>query len=466
MNSSTSFRSLRQRKCLFCQFKAARRKVAYATISENLAIAPDVSPPPVKEQRQKLRRLDYDLRHQLLLSTTTDAFKKKFHLKNFEDYWSDERKIRTKKFLDRSSQLEARCNSRLEGPINEGNDGMEGKEAWEADERTARENISDLVLLQIGLCQNADELLRIIVVALERSVATECVRQHQDKLVSVLQRIWNHIVKSRMGDSKEMDFLKALNAILSRLRKAGIQLQVQLLELALIVAFRQNSMSAVRSLLQEIKRNQINPQDVWRPSNELLDAVVRRSKFVSSHDIHGATRTKNDVAQLIVEHPGSSQDACLEKFVNLSQPEVLLRWLRILGLYGTCEGIWVKWLEWRKRIMNDHERNSEGKVAKNQQKMEISLEFVKALLAQNGIAEAWKVMNEAELEVNLLPANFQDILLERLELANGINSKIQDALLQKYERDLVHIEQALRVRWTGGDAGYHVAYDSGNEPEY
>ena len=452
----TTTRSIRQTTCLICQLKAVRGRSAYVTIAENVPAARNDNLPTPESRKRRLRQLDYDLRHQLLLTTTTDAFKRTFNLKNFEDYWSDERKKRTKVFLRRSSSSKAKLKSSLEKVFDEGGYRSEGIENWEAIERASEENINELVLSQLKSCQSANELLRVVVVALGRDVASKCIQEHQRVLVRVLQRTWNHIKDRRMGELKEINFLKTLNAILSRLRKTGILPHVMLLELALILTFRQASVCSVRSLLREIKIHWSNSKGDWKPSNELLDAVIYQSNLIYSHEIPGANRTKGDIAQLITENAEESQDVCLEMFVDQSRPEVLLRWLRVLGLYGSSRRIWAKWLDWRQVFRNAEVMAGESRESQEQQQIELSTEFVKAFVAQGGIAEAWKIIDDMALKFSSLPTKCQDILLEKLDLATKVDADVQNALLKKYDRDLTQIEQALQVRWVGDDGGYHI----------
>lgn len=368
-------------------------------------------------------------------------------MKNFEDYWPTERQERTKEFLRRLSHTELV-------------DGKETSEGWAASEQAARDNINDLILLQLESSRNTDELLRVIVVALERKIGADCIRQHQSKLVSVLQRMWDHIEEQRMGDSKKSDFLKALNTMLARLRNADIVPDAKLSELAMLVAFQQGIMYAVISLLTEIHKQWSSPQNKWRPSNELLDAVVHRGRFYSAQNILGPGITKSEMVDYILESPERSQEACLESFVDQSQPGVRLRWVRILALYGNRQRVWARWSKWREQLQNEKIINIANEGAKDQQQLELEVEFVKAFLALNAHKEAWKTIDEADLGLGLLPVKSQDALLERLELANKIDYKVQNALLEKYERDLAKIEQALNVHWADSDGGYHVADQS------
>ena len=446
MISLTTARKIRVNTCLFCQFKAARGRSAFATINDDASTTVN-NQPTLNLQKQRVRQLQYDLRHQLLLTTTSDAFKRKFNLKNFEDHWSAERNERTKEFLKRLSQTEVI-------------DGKEINGGWEANERVARKNIFDLILLQLESSKNANEFLRVIVVALERKVGADCIRQHQSKLASVLQRMWDDVEDRRMGDSNKLDFLKTLHTILSRLRRADILPDVKLLELAMLVAFQQGIMLAVVGQLLEIQRHWSSPQNKWRPPTELLDAIVHRGRFISTHNIPGSTITKSEMVDFILESPESLQEVCLETFVDHSRPGVLLRWVRILALYGSRQKLWTQWLEWRKQLQNEKTRHVVEEEARDQQQTELGTEFVIAFLALNAHKEAWKIIDETGLGLDILPVKSQDALLERLELANRIDHKIKNALLEKYERDLAKIEQALRVRWADSDGGYHVAYRS------
>ena len=458
MNHAAATRNIRKRICLSCQLRAASRSSAYATIAENAPAVGNIKLPILELRKLRLRQLDYDLRHQLLLTTATDAFKRKFKLKNFEDYWSDERKKRTKNYLQRSAQLKAQLNPTTNEYVNDGSHGSEEEGNWEAIENAARDNINDLVLSQIESCQNADELLRVVVVALDRDVASECIRRHQGNLFRVLRTIWKDIKGRKIGDSKEIEFLKTLNTLLSRLRKANILPNAMLLELALIVSFRQNSMCSVRNLLREIKTKRNDPSDDWKLSNELLEAVTYSGKSNFHHIIPGASRTTHDIAQLITKHNESSQDVYLELFVDPSRPGQLLLWLPVLGLYGNCRAIWARWIEWRKTLPKKHTATGENENCGKQQQIALSVEFVKAFLAQNGVSEAWRVVDDADLSFTSLPIKCQDTLLERLESATKVDADIQNALLKKYERDLTQIEQTLRVEWVEDDGGYHVAH--------
>ena len=444
MISLTTARRIRGDTCVFCQFKIGRGRSAFAT-NANDDSTRTRDQPTLDLQKQQMRGLQYNLRHQLLLSTTSDAFKRKFNLKNFDDYWPSQRTERTKEFLKRFSHTELI-------------DGNEADRVGEAVERAARDHISDLILLQLDSSKDAKELLRVFVVALQREVGVDCIRQHQSKMVSVLHKFWGDIEERRMSDSKRLSFIKTLNTIVLRLKKVDVVPDVKLLELAMLAAFQQGILLLVVSLLNEIQKQWNGPENRWRPSTELLDAAVYHGRFVSAHNFPGSDITKSDISELIVKTPEHPQQACLEDFVDQSQPDILLRWIRILALYGKRQKLWATWLEWQKQLRNDTTINIMNEGAKDQEQVEVETEFVKAFLGLNAHKEAWKIIEEADLGFGLLPVKCQDTLLDKLELANKIDYNVQNALLEKYERDLAKIEQALKVRWAPNDGGYHVAH--------
>ena len=447
----------------------------------------------LKTQRQRLKQLDYDLRHQVILNTTTDALKRSFRLKNYDDRWTDRRIARSKVFLDRSVRLEERLASLTKTKGTGDKKRIDDLNASSAEVRGSRKifeqiaigNIRDLIKSQIGACTSIEKLQKILVVALDRDVARRYVKQNQTQVYLALRRMWQHIRVQVQSDEREVRFLKCLNAIVGRLKRAGVPLYSHISELALMVAIRQGCWSVARLHLEDLR----NTTRVSREAgiglgllNGFLEKVCHRSSLEHHEGMPGARLTKKHITHIIIGDEGSNErskgeNEDEEESVNLAmlmdqtRPEHVLCLLRLLHIHGTGEAIWAEWQKWQGQVPLGHQRKRRAKIAfpakdddEPQDKADVAwkshrqleIEFVKILAERKAYARAWAALKDSRVEFDELPIACQDGLLEKLEFASFMDEKIRQALLDKYAREMEKVEKAYGVKWVEGtNGGFH-----------
>ncbi|MCJ1399049.1 hypothetical protein MMC11_002251 [Xylographa trunciseda] len=140
--------------------------------------------------------------------------------------------------------------------------------------------------------------------------------------------------------------------------------------------------------------------------------------------------------------------------MNGSEPGGLTHdYLLILQKLAGAQAVFDKWLSfkespfWRESFEPTGGKATASKV--------IVDSFVQVLVHSKHVEWAWQVIESSGMKLSEFSRTSLSGLLDYPELIRRWEAGMNEHALRKYEEHILRIEEAMGIRWSGGEDGYH-----------
>ena len=263
------------------------------------------------------------------------------------------------------------------------------------------------------------------------------------------------------------NILRTLNLIVSRLSLLKIPLDRNIICYGIHCATKARSTIAFRHYISQLAQDQLQLD-----LSETLGVLKNLVLWAEQDNFEGwdGSRRRQELLYVISgQIIEGFQISRKEKQANLR--ECMARgnaqaWDRFLYVIGKISGKDALSREWQMMKPSSGEKSVRSTEDTTQQDRnsysghpgaEVTNSFIQHLLASNGPEEAWKVVTESSCKAEALDDLTWNSLLDYPEYLTEWEPGMAEPLLKKYEQEILKIEAALGIKWTGGENGSHVS---------
>jgi hypothetical protein len=128
-------------------------------------------------------------------------------------------------------------------------------------------------------------------------------------------------------------------------------------------------------------------------------------------------------------------------------------WVAVLSRCRESDAVWKEWELWKKSPPRLQPKKLGGQRSEMTSKKRGDYWFVEQMAFSGDLRRAWQILVETELSFSSLHERVRMRLLEGIEYATIWNEDVRKEMLNKYDKDLSNIEQALGVKWVPATSG-------------
>ncbi|KAK4624692.1 hypothetical protein CLAFUR4_06241 [Fulvia fulva] len=301
---------------------------------------------------------------------------------------------------------------------------------------------------QLLRCEYPKEILRVVAVAMQHRASAKHLAVLFEPLMRALYRCRQNV--------SDPEVLRCLNTIIMRFRYADLEVQPQLLYMALKFAARSRSLPAMKKFLAMIRG------DGLKLSSNVFRSII--AKFSIGHrglgEIRNGRWKRQDLMQVLTGFPDcadlpSDQHYHLGSFLFRDDWQYLHGWVAVLGRCRASELVWEEWELWKHTKASTKPRKlliKEANAAAMTSKLRGDIWFVEQQTHSGDLKRAWQLLSETSIPFSSLKMRIKDKLLEEPEYCPPAawTEDVRNEMVQKYDRELSRVEQALGVKWTPG----------------
>lgn len=204
--------------------------------------------------------------------------------------------------------------------------------------------------------------------------------------------------------------------------------------------------------------------------SEKLDTKIAQAKMSIGKrglgEIRNGRWLKRDLLQVLLgfDDPDTERPYHLESFLDRDDWMYLHAWITVLARCKAVEQLHLEWGLWltnpsrlyAKRLVTNVENSKSKNITT---RIRGDYWFVEQMCYAGDVAKAWQILELTEIPFSNLRPTLQSMLLSEPEHATFWNDDVQEAMLRKYDEEMIKIEAAVGAEWitTGPDGqGHHV----------
>ncbi|KAF2207082.1 hypothetical protein CERZMDRAFT_102780 [Cercospora zeae-maydis SCOH1-5] len=324
-----------------------------------------------------------------------------------------------------------------------------------------RKTIRSMLRAQLLRCEWPRDVLRVIAVAMQYRQTATNLMQLYEPIMRALYRCRNNVT--------DPEVLRTLHAIIMRYRSAKLNVEPQLLHMALKFAARSRSKVAMQRYLKMIKETGRGI------TSNLYRSVIAKFSIGGRGlgEIRNGRWKRSDLREVLlgfkdcVDLPEDEQYH-FGTFLIREDWQYLHGWVAVLGRCREAEAIWKEWELWKESNAYKHPRKllvvGEENIKKHTVPMTNKLRgvywFIEQMVYAGDIKTAWKMVHETEVPLKQLRQRTIMRMLDEPEHVGVWDDWMREQMLKKYDYDLARIEQGFGVRWveSEGGEGHHELF--------
>lgn len=128
-------------------------------------------------------------------------------------------------------------------------------------------------------------------------------------------------------------------------------------------------------------------------------------------------------------------------------------WVAVLSRCKDSDGVWKEWELWKQCPARTHPKKLGGQKNEMTSRKRGDYWFIEQMTFSGDLKRAWQILAETGLEFTSLHERVRMRLLEAVEFATVWNDELRNQMIEKYDKDLAKIEQALGVKWVPDASG-------------
>ncbi|KAK8208931.1 hypothetical protein M8818_003894 [Zalaria obscura] len=316
----------------------------------------------------------------------------------------------------------------------------------------SRRVIRRIMREQLLRCQQPQDILRIVAVAMQNRETADQLTFLQHHIMRALYRIRNAVSDPKV--------LSTLNVIVKRLHASKLNVSPDLLTLGLKFSARARSLPGMKFYLRQMR-----DYDIPMTRNTFRATIAKFS--IGSHglgEIRNGRWRRSELLQVLLGFDDDNDNAYhFGAWLRRDDWQFLHGWVAVLARCKAVEELWAEWEFWR-----DGEERARPRRLKQRGREGITTRergdawFLEQMCHAGDVEKAWEIYKDAGLAFETLRTSTKEALLNGAEFATFWNQEIAEAMRNKYERDVKNMEAALGVKWVsiGEDGeGYHVTVD-------
>lgn len=313
-------------------------------------------------------------------------------------------------------------------------------------EATHGKEIRRILRMQLLRCGWPREILRVVAVAMQDSLVAHNFAVLVEPIMRALYRCRNNVA--------DPEVLRALNIIVSRFDMAKLRIHPYFLQLGLRFAARCRSLPAMKRYLKTIKEN-----GTGMTSNVFRSVIA---KFSIGHrglgEIRNGRWRRDQLLQVLKgfddeKHLPADQQCHLGSWLIRDDWQYLHGWVAVLARCKDSEGVWKEWEMWKQSPGRMQPRKLGGQEGKMTTKRRGDYWFIEQMTFSGDLKKAWQVLADTGLPFASLHDRIRLRLLDGIEHATMWNEDVRNDMIEKYDKDLAKIEEALGVRWVPAASG-------------
>ncbi|KAI5362456.1 hypothetical protein Slin15195_G061130 [Septoria linicola] len=295
------------------------------------------------------------------------------------------------------------------------------------------------------------DILRVVAVAMQD-------RQIAASLTHLYEPIMRALYRCRSNVS-DPEVLKTLHAIIMRFKYAQLNVEPQLLYMALKFAARSRSKAAMKKFLKLVRETGLGM------SSNVYRSVI--AKFSIGHrglgEIRNGRWKRSELREVLLGFEDCSdlpeeQQYHFGSFLVREDWQYLHGWVAVLARCRETEGVWREWELWKETKAFREPRKlivvDDGHYKKHTYTITNKLRgvcwFIEQMVFAGDIEKAWKIVHETGVPFSRLKQRIKVRMLDHPEFAGEWDETLKAEMLKKYDWDLSKIESALGVRWVDG----------------
>ncbi|THW54350.1 hypothetical protein D6D20_10270 [Aureobasidium pullulans] len=302
---------------------------------------------------------------------------------------------------------------------------------------------------QMLRCQNPQDIMRVVAVALQRKDTSLELAAMDLCLVRAFYR-----ARETTTDHK---IFGAINTVISRFRREGLPITRYFLAIGIKFAARSRSLPGMKRYLKLYRElGFVMPRNLFR-------AII--AKFSVGNNGYGEIRngrwSRRDLLQVLLgfDDTPPGEEHHLGLFLDRSEWTQLHGWMVVLSRCKATDELWKEWLLWLANPIRSKSGRPES--ANAESKLRGDYRYIEAMAEAGDTARAWTMLRDSEISFKACRTNVRRLLLRDLEHATLWDDQIPLDLLEQYDAELTKIERALGVEWISmcEDQGYHKPTD-------
>ena len=314
-----------------------------------------------------------------------------------------------------------------------------------------------IIRAQLLRAQRPREIYKVLAVCFSSKEGTL-------SLPALCQSIARALYRCRVNVS-DPEVLSTIGVIIARFRTAGLPVSDLLLGLGLRFAARSRSLESMKKYLRLFR-------ETGRPMNvHAFRSVIAKFSIGKRGlgEIRNGRWKSSDLLQVVkgfedCAHLPPEEQYHLGAFLDRSDWQYLHGWVAVLARCRDTDAVWHEWELWKKSPGRLRPRQLVGCVEAVTTKFRGDYWFLDHMLYAGDMERAWKIFEESDMSFRTVRNGLKFRLLERPELASqrSWEGGMREALVEKYEYEMLKMEKAFGVRWkvdadgSEADEGEHL----------
>ncbi|MCJ1390464.1 hypothetical protein MMC18_003323 [Xylographa bjoerkii] len=300
-------------------------------------------------------------------------------------------------------------------------------------------------------------------------IVTQCLNNSKDSLefLSVLDDFTALLVPNAENLLTELsteefarraEGLRVYNSTVHALQRQYVPLNKDVICWGIRIAAEARSTTAIRYYLLLSTRDNIDiVHDQARTTFQYLKQWVQSENFQGWEGL----RQKQQLLVLLTGRESQkmgewheSRQRCLYQMSGSEFNGLTYDYLFILQKLSGTQAVFDEWLCFKESQFWRESSNSIGGRA-TPSKVIVDT-FVQFLVDGNDVERAWQVIEDSGMKLSQFTWTSLSALFDHPEFIRRWEDGMNEHVLRKYEEHIHRIEEAMRIRWSGGEDGYHT----------
>ncbi|SMQ49221.1 unnamed protein product [Zymoseptoria tritici ST99CH_3D7] len=291
--------------------------------------------------------------------------------------------------------------------------------------------------IQLLRCDTPREIFKVVAVAMRYQYTAENLAVLEEPLIRALYRCRQH--------ASDPEVLNTLNAIISRFRIKGLQVNPMLTFMALKFAARARSLRGMKRHLKMVREEGLTM------SSNMFRSIIAKCSIGHRGlgEIRNGRWRRSELFQVLTgfddcKHLPIEKQYHLGTILIRDDWQYLHGWVAVLARCRDSQGVWNEWVLWKDTPARRKPRMLQVPTGSHKVTTRHRGDhwFVEQATMSGDLAIAWKILQETEIPFHYLKPRTKDRLLDGLEHATVIDEHIRNELMKKHDRDLLNIERA------------------------